>query len=374
MAEDLVQYHLDTLREARDSSAHSLVNDRQLLIVAEMLGSIDPMTGQPRGKRYLAKELTSKQAKDILDGIQKNTKADAISPGEAVGVIAGQSIGEPFTQAIMRTFHYAGVASTISPEQSLTDAVGHHENHNHSICLALRGDHGMDLRMAQRVNNKLQRFMLGKFVEVTIEHANSDKVARLAALENLIHEFEGDRYQTSERYSEMLDEMVTIYGDPTPEFGALLDEAQVLRQELRDEASVLTDSRTLRFSFKSDEMAIDGNTNRLRELEHGWTEEEFGSIASWSEGMPMPKLKPEMDMSNLRSILTRIMMTTRGKYKSVTGMPGFYESVRFFDADNGDFARALSTNHLHTSRRPRRTSAYAADLCRLLQRIEGIQA
>lgn len=167
MAEDLVQYHLDTLRQARDSSAHALVNDRQLLIVAEMLGSVDPMTGSPRGKRYLAKELTSTQAKDILDGIQRNAQADAISPGEAVGVIAGQSIGEPFTQAIMRTFHYAGVASTISPEQSLTDAVGHHENHNHSICLALRGDHGMDLRLANRVNNKLQRFDLGKFVQVT---------------------------------------------------------------------------------------------------------------------------------------------------------------------------------------------------------------
>ena len=30
------------------------------------------------------------------------------------------------------------------------------------------------------------------------------------------------------------------------------------------------------------------------------------------------------------------MMTTRGKYKSVTDLPGFYESVRFFDAPNGD--------------------------------------
>ena len=31
--------------------------------------------------------------------------------GEAVGVIAGQSIGEPGTQLTLRTFHIGGVAS-----------------------------------------------------------------------------------------------------------------------------------------------------------------------------------------------------------------------------------------------------------------------
>jgi DNA-directed RNA polymerase subunit beta' len=37
--------------------------------------------------------------------------------GEAVGVIAAQSIGEPGTQLTMRTFHYGGTASRVS-EQS----------------------------------------------------------------------------------------------------------------------------------------------------------------------------------------------------------------------------------------------------------------
>ncbi|MFH1285950.1 MAG: DNA-directed RNA polymerase subunit A'' [Candidatus Micrarchaeota archaeon] len=38
---------------------------------------------------------------------------DAITPGEAVGVVAAQSIGEPGTQMTMRTFHYAGVAEHV---------------------------------------------------------------------------------------------------------------------------------------------------------------------------------------------------------------------------------------------------------------------
>ena len=34
-----------------------------------------------------------------------------VHPGEMVGVIAGQSIGEPTTQLTLNTFHLAGVAS-----------------------------------------------------------------------------------------------------------------------------------------------------------------------------------------------------------------------------------------------------------------------
>ena len=41
--------------------------------------------------------------------------------GEAVGVIAAQSIGEPGTQLTMRTFHIGGTASRVS-EQSHLDA------------------------------------------------------------------------------------------------------------------------------------------------------------------------------------------------------------------------------------------------------------
>jgi len=41
--------------------------------------------------------------------------------GEATGVIAAQSIGEPGTQLTMRTFHIGGTASRVS-EQSRLDA------------------------------------------------------------------------------------------------------------------------------------------------------------------------------------------------------------------------------------------------------------
>jgi DNA-directed RNA polymerase subunit beta' len=48
-------------------------------------------------------------------------RGQMINLGEAVGVIAAQSIGEPGTQLTMRTFHIGGTASRIS-EQSTLDA------------------------------------------------------------------------------------------------------------------------------------------------------------------------------------------------------------------------------------------------------------
>jgi DNA-directed RNA polymerase subunit beta' len=42
-----------------------------------------------------------------------------VEPGEAVGVIAAQSIGEPGTQLTLRTFHIGGTASRISAESTI---------------------------------------------------------------------------------------------------------------------------------------------------------------------------------------------------------------------------------------------------------------
>lgn len=43
----------------------------------------------------------------------KIKKSDYVDSGEAVGIVAAQSIGEPGTQMTMRTFHYAGVAEQV---------------------------------------------------------------------------------------------------------------------------------------------------------------------------------------------------------------------------------------------------------------------
>ena len=48
---------------------------------------------------------------------KRSCKRYKVNIGEAVGIIAAQSIGEPGTQLTMRTFHIGGAASS-SVEQS----------------------------------------------------------------------------------------------------------------------------------------------------------------------------------------------------------------------------------------------------------------
>jgi DNA-directed RNA polymerase II subunit RPB1 len=57
-------------------------------------------------KRFNRKALTM-----LLETIELKYKQSIVHPGEMVGVIAGQSIGEPTTQLTLNTFHLAGVAS-----------------------------------------------------------------------------------------------------------------------------------------------------------------------------------------------------------------------------------------------------------------------
>ena len=47
----------------------------------------------------------------LLNTIVENYKKAIVHPGEMVGIVAAQSIGEPTTQMTLNTFHFAGVAS-----------------------------------------------------------------------------------------------------------------------------------------------------------------------------------------------------------------------------------------------------------------------
>jgi len=50
------------------------------------------------------------KARKIVERCYRAYLANLMEPGEAAGIVAAQSIGEPGTQMTMRTFHYAGVA------------------------------------------------------------------------------------------------------------------------------------------------------------------------------------------------------------------------------------------------------------------------
>ncbi len=58
-------------------------------------------------KKY---KLKKAEVEAIIEETVKEYKKALIEPGEAIGTVAAQSIGEPSTQMTLNTFHYAGVA------------------------------------------------------------------------------------------------------------------------------------------------------------------------------------------------------------------------------------------------------------------------
>ena len=91
----------------------------------EVLYTRDDMLVKEDADKLMARGIDHVKVRTVLDceaksgvcakcyGINLAT-AEPVCTGEAVGVIAAQSIGEPGTQLTMRTFHTGGVAETIS--------------------------------------------------------------------------------------------------------------------------------------------------------------------------------------------------------------------------------------------------------------------
>lgn len=55
-------------------------------------------------------KITDKKLQEILDECVKEYEEATVAPGESVGIISAESIGEPGTQMTLNTFHLAGVA------------------------------------------------------------------------------------------------------------------------------------------------------------------------------------------------------------------------------------------------------------------------
>lgn len=71
-------------------------------IVRELQGSLLRVSKE--------RAITQEQLEEIIESVRRMYINAMVEPGEAVGTVAAQSIGEPGTQMTLRTFHYAGVA------------------------------------------------------------------------------------------------------------------------------------------------------------------------------------------------------------------------------------------------------------------------
>ncbi len=77
--------------------------------VNELDAELSPSLQNELKKQLLKVKLGRKGVNKAISAIVRNFKRALVEPGEAVGIVAAQSIGEPGTQMTLRTFHYAGV-------------------------------------------------------------------------------------------------------------------------------------------------------------------------------------------------------------------------------------------------------------------------
>jgi DNA-directed RNA polymerase II subunit RPB1 len=106
----------------------------------------------------------------LLNNILLQYQKSIIAPGEMVGMIAAQSIGEPTTQLTLNTFHYAGVAS----KSNVTRGVPRIEEilslsanpKNPSCTVYLKKEEEYNQKNAQDIMHKLQHTTLRDFVDI----------------------------------------------------------------------------------------------------------------------------------------------------------------------------------------------------------------
>jgi DNA-directed RNA polymerase subunit A' len=72
--------------------------------------ALTPNLVEELNENLVSSKLSKQGVDTVVETVVRNYDSSLVEPGEAVGTIAAQSIGEPGTQMTLRTFHYAGVA------------------------------------------------------------------------------------------------------------------------------------------------------------------------------------------------------------------------------------------------------------------------
>ena len=96
----------------------------------------------------------------LLENLIYNYRKAIVAPGEMVGMLAAQSIGEPTTQMTLNTFHFAGVASKSNVTRGvprIEELLTLSENPKKpSICIRLKEDEEQNQSIAQELKYKLE--------------------------------------------------------------------------------------------------------------------------------------------------------------------------------------------------------------------------
>jgi len=104
------------------------------------------------------------------------TGKKTVDPGEAVGIVAAQSIGEPGTQMTMRTFHYAGVAEYVPTGlPRLIEIVDvRRAPKKPTMEIYLTKEYSKDEASARKIAEEIEEVSLSKVAQITENFMNKE--------------------------------------------------------------------------------------------------------------------------------------------------------------------------------------------------------
>lgn len=109
----------------------------------------------------------------IINTIKTKFASAILDPGEMIGVIASQSLGEPSTQLTLNTFHSAGIASQrkvtagVPRLKEIIDNRKLDKQKNPTTTLYIKGENKFNKYVAESIKNELKLLTLSDFVSTS---------------------------------------------------------------------------------------------------------------------------------------------------------------------------------------------------------------
>jgi len=150
----------------------------------------------------------------LLEAIVLSYKQAMVAPGEMVGMIAAQSIGEPTTQMTLNTFHFAGVASKSNVTRGvprIEEILSLSENPKNPSCtVALLPQEEANKEKAQSVMHRLEHTKLREIVDNvsicfdpddmnTLMSEDAPLMEQYQSFESLVDECSGEKDDQAEQ-------------------------------------------------------------------------------------------------------------------------------------------------------------------------------
>ncbi|MCD6263358.1 DNA-directed RNA polymerase subunit A' [Candidatus Bathyarchaeota archaeon] len=118
--------------------------------------------------RLLKEDLTEEGVREVISLVVRSYRSSLVEPGEAVGTVAAQSIGEPGTQMTLRTFHYAGVRElnvTLGLPRLIEIVDARRRPSTPVMTVYLDREHGKSAEKAREVAQRITETKIGDVVE-----------------------------------------------------------------------------------------------------------------------------------------------------------------------------------------------------------------